>query len=78
MERLGADGDGLVEGRDSWKDLALQELERGTASGGNVGHLLGNTGLLDGGNLIPSAAPKPATTAAPRPTRESWRECSTR
>lgn len=34
-----------VERGDAWEDLALQELERRTAAGGDVGHLLGKPSL---------------------------------
>merc|ERR1711908_155457 len=37
----------LLQRRDAGQDLALEELERGTAAGGDVRHLLGEAGLLD-------------------------------
>jgi len=44
-----------VESGNAGKDTALEQLQRGTASSGDVRHLVGKTSLLDGGNGISSS-----------------------
>mmetsp|Transcript_27165 Transcript_27165/g.59366 ORF Transcript_27165/g.59366 Transcript_27165/m.59366 type:complete len:503 (+) Transcript_27165:129-1637(+) len=42
----------VVEGGDTGKGLALKELKGSTTTGGDVGHLLREAGLLDGSNGV--------------------------
>lgn len=41
----------VLDGADSRQILALEQSEAGPAAGGDVGHLVGEAGLLHGGNL---------------------------
>mmetsp|Transcript_56328 Transcript_56328/g.155511 ORF Transcript_56328/g.155511 Transcript_56328/m.155511 type:complete len:454 (+) Transcript_56328:206-1567(+) len=46
---------GLVKGGNAREDLALEELERGTAAGRDVRHLVGEAGLLDRSHGVTAA-----------------------
>ena len=43
---------GVVESGDTWQHLAFQQLKAGATTGGDVGHLLGEAGLLDSGHGV--------------------------
>lgn len=45
----------VIERSDTRKIFAFKELERGPPTGGNVGHLVGEVGLLNGSNRIAAA-----------------------
>ena len=45
----------LVKGGHPGEQLALEELQGGSATGGDVGHLLGETGLLDSSDRVTTA-----------------------
>ena len=58
---LGADGDGLIERRNTGKHLALEKLEAGAPSGRDVAHLLRDARLLNGRDRVSAADDRAAT-----------------
>mmetsp|Transcript_33715 Transcript_33715/g.107745 ORF Transcript_33715/g.107745 Transcript_33715/m.107745 type:complete len:231 (+) Transcript_33715:307-999(+) len=46
---------GVIEGGDAGEFLAFKEFEGGAAAGGDVGHLVGEAGLFDGGDGVAPA-----------------------
>src|SRR5688500_3702008 len=45
----------VVEGGNTWKDLALQKFQGGTSSGGNVRHVSGTSRLFRGSHRVTSS-----------------------